>query len=103
MILILQDIKEQVAFNNCAPFTKCTTKIDRTAIDDADDLDLVMHIYNLIEYSSNYSKRTGCLWFYLKDEATNFNADIANDNNFKSFKDKTNLWENNKADNANGI
>ena len=50
-----------------------------------------MQICNLIEYSSSYSKTTGCLWFYLKDEATNFNADIANDNNFKSFKDKTNL------------
>ena len=62
-----------------------------------------MQIYNLIEYSSSYSKTTRCLWFDLKDEATNFNADIANDSNFKSFKDKTNLWENNKADNANGI
>ena len=61
-----------------------------------------MQIYNLIEYSSSYSKTTRCLWFDLKDEATNFNADIAN-SNFKSFKDKTNLWENNKADNANGI
>ena len=40
---------------------------------------------NLIEYDSNYSETTGSLWFYSKDEATNFNADIAN-NNFKSFE-----------------
>ena len=36
-----------------------------------------MPIYNLIEYSSNYSKTTGSLWFFSKDETTNFNADIA--------------------------
>ena len=42
-------------------------------------------MYNLIEYSSNGSERTGRLWFYSKDEATNFNEDIANDNDFKSF------------------
>ena len=62
-----------------------------------------MQIYNLIEYSSNYSETTGCLWFYLKNEGTSFNADIANDNNFKSFKYKTKLLENTITDNANGI
>ena len=41
----------QVSFKNCAPFTKCITKIDGTTIDDAKDLDLVMPMYNLIEYS----------------------------------------------------
>ena len=39
----------QVAFKNCAPFTKCITKIDGTIIDDAENLDLVMPIYNLIK------------------------------------------------------
>ena len=43
-------------------------------------------MYSLIEYSSSYSETTGSLWFYLKDEATNFNADIANDNNFRWTK-----------------
>ena len=80
-----------VAFKNCAPFTKCKTKIDGTTIDDGEDLDLVMPMYNLIEYSSNYSETTGSLWFYSKDEATDFNADIVNDNNFKSFKYKAKL------------
>ena len=41
----------QVAFKNCAPFTKCITKIDGTAIDDAENLDLPMLMYKLIEYS----------------------------------------------------
>ena len=45
-----------------------------------------MPIYNSKEYSSNYSETTGSLWFYSKEEAANFNADIADDNNFKSFK-----------------
>ena len=49
----------QVAFKNCASFTKCITKIDETTIDDAENLDLVMPIYNLIEYSSNYSETMG--------------------------------------------
>ena len=46
----------KVAFQNCASFTKCITKIDETTIDDAKDLDLVMPMYNLIEYSSDYSE-----------------------------------------------
>ena len=65
-----------------------------------------MPMYNLIEYSSNYSETTGSLWFYSKDEATDFNADIVNDNNFKSFKYKAKLLGNTvaQADNAaNGI
>ena len=54
------------------------------------DLDLVMPMYNLIQYTSNY----GSLWFYSKDEVTNFNADIANDDNFKSFKYKAKILGN---------
>ena len=40
---------------------------------------------NLIGYNSNYSQTTGSLWFYSKNEANDFNADIANTDNFKSF------------------
>ena len=77
-------------------------------IDNAGDLDLVMPMYNLnlIEYSSNYSKTTGSLWFNSKDEATDFNNNIANTDNFKSFRYKTKLLGTAKAqtDNAaNGI
>ena len=39
----------QVAFKNCAPFTKCITKSDGITIDDAEELDLVMTLYNLME------------------------------------------------------
>ena len=64
-ILVIGDITvvaapaTQVAFKNCAPFTKCITKIDGTIIDDAEDLDLVMPMYNLTEHSSNYSEVYG--------------------------------------------
>ena len=60
-------------------------------------------MYNLIEYSSNYSERRGSLWFYSKDNATNFNADVDNNNNFKYFGYKTKLLENIESDNANAI
>ena len=50
-----------------------------------------MPMYNLLECSSNYSDTTGSLWFYSKDESTNFNAAIANTNSFKSFKCKAKL------------
>ena len=63
-----------------------------------------MPMYNLIEYGSSYFETTGrSLWFYSKDEASNFNADVANDSNFKSFKYKTKLLENTEADGANRI
>ena len=87
----------QVAFKNCAPFSKCITKVDKKTIDDAEDLDLVMPMNNPIEYSSNYSETTGSLWFYSKDEATNFDADIANTDEFKSFKYKASLSGNTAA------
>ena len=48
-------------------------------------------MYNLKKYCSNYSKTIGSLWFYSKDEATNSDADIANNNAFKSFEYKAKL------------
>ena len=49
----------EVALKNFEPFTKCITKIDETTIDDPENLDLVMPMYNLLEYSSDYSETTG--------------------------------------------
>ena len=68
-----------------------TTKSDGTTIDEAEDLDLVMLMYNLMEYSSNYSNMTGRLWFYSKDEATYCNNKFANTDDSKSFKYKAKL------------
>ena len=97
----------QVSFKNCVPFTKCITKRDRTTIDDAEDLDLVIPMYNLIEYSSDHSETIESLWFYWKDEATDFNNNTANTDDFKPFKHKAKLLANTEAqpnpNNANEI
>ena len=55
-------------FKNCAPFTKCIIKINDMEKDNAQDIDIVMSMYNLIEYSGNYSKRYQSLWQCYKDE-----------------------------------
>ena len=63
-------------------------------------------MYDLIEYSSNHSKTRGNLWFYSKDEAADFTANIVNDNNFKSFKYEAKLLGNTVAqayNAANGV
>ena len=93
----------QVAFKNYASFTKCITKIDGIVIGDVEDLHLVLLMHNLLEYSSNYSNMTGILWFYSKDGATSFNADIMNNDAFKSLMYKGKLLGDTEADGANGI
>ena len=79
------------------------TKIDETTTDCAEDSDSVMSMYNLIKCSSDYSVTTRTLLFYSKDEATDFNANIANIDNFKSFKYQAKLLGNAVADGANRI
>ena len=66
-----------VTFKHCAPFTKCISRINNTDIDNAQDIDIIMPMYNLIEYNDNYSKTIGSLWQYCKDiPAANNNGDI---------------------------
>ena len=47
--------EKEIVFKNCTPFTDCISEINNTQIDNAKDLDVVMPMYNLIEYSDNYS------------------------------------------------
>ena len=56
-----------------------------------------MPMYNVKEYSSNHSETTGSLWFHSKSQAINFNADITNTDNFKSFKYRAKLLGNTAA------
>ena len=53
---------------NNAPFISCISKIDNTLIDNAENLDIVIPMYNLIDYRKNYSKTAGSLWNYDRDE-----------------------------------
>ena len=55
-------------FKNYAPFTDCISEINNIQINNARDTDVVMSMYNLIEYSDNYLKRSGCLWQCYKDQ-----------------------------------
>ena len=64
-----------VIFKNCAPFTNCISEINNTQVDNAKDIDIVMPMYNLIEYSDNYAKTSGSLWQYYSDEPNNNLAD----------------------------
>ena len=67
---------------NNAPFVSCITRINGELIEDADDLDIVMSMYNLLEYSKNYRKTIGSLHNYYRDEL----SDDADDNNFDNIK-----------------
>ena len=59
---------KEVAFKNNAPFINCISKINDVKIDNAKDLDVVMPMYNLLEYSKSYRKTTGSFWNYYRDE-----------------------------------
>ena len=74
-----------VIFKNCAPFTNCVSEINNTQVDNAKDIDIVMPMYNLIEYSDNYVKTSGSLWQYYRDEPNNNLADS------ESFKFKVKI------------
>ena len=66
------DIRNRfLAFKNNAPFTNCISKINNVLIDNAKDLDIVMSMYNLLEYSKNYRRATGSLWNYYRNEPNN--------------------------------
>ena len=67
---------------NNARFVSCITRINGELIGDADDLDIVMSMYNLLEYSKNYRKTIGLLYNYYRDELSN----DADDNNFDNIK-----------------
>ena len=70
-----------VTFKNCAPVTKCISRINNTDIDNAHDIDIVMSMYNLIEYSDNYSKTSRSLWQYYKGDP---NDNLTDSESFKS-------------------
>ena len=70
----LDERNKGVKFKNCAPYTKCIRRKNNKDIDNAQDIDIVMPMYNLIEYSDNYSKTSGSLWQYYKED-TNDNME----------------------------
>ena len=89
------DVKNRsLAFKNNAPYTNCISKINNVLVGNAEDLDVAMPIYNLLEYSKNYRKTTGSLWNYYRDEPNDFLADDCNASpitNSEYFKRKTSI------------
>ena len=80
--------EKNVAFKNNVPFRSYISKINSTLIENAEDLDIVMLMYNLLEYSENYSMTSGSLWNYYRDEIDGVDDNASDD---KSFKYKTKI------------
>ena len=89
------DANTRVAFKNCAPFTKCITHINDEHVDNADNLDIIMPMYNLIEYSDNYWDTSGNLWQFKRDEQNMNNGNPANvtTDDSSSFKYKSSFFK----------
>ena len=89
--------EEKLVFKNNAPFINCFSKINGVKIDNAEDLDIAMPMYNLLEYSKNYKETTGSLWNYYRDEPS---STIGDSNithsilNSESFDYKATFMEN---------
>ena len=75
-----------LAFKNNVPFINCISKINGIKTDNAEDLDVVMTVYNLLEYNKNCRKTTDSLWNYYRDEPSNHLS-----SNSESFKYKTSI------------
>ena len=89
------DVNTRLALKNCAPFTKCNLEINDEHVDTAENLDIVMPMYNLIEYSDNYQDSSATLYQYKRDEPPEANAinDLTT-NTSSSFKYKVSLLGN---------
>ena len=92
------DANTKVAFKNCAPFRECRTEINETFVDNAEHINIAMPMYNLIEYSDNYSDTSGSLWQFKRDEIEG-DVDLTVNaqhipNNSSSFKYKSSFITN---------
>ena len=92
-----------VVFKNCAPFTRCVTHINDEHVETAENLDIIMTMYNLIGYSDNYADSSGSLYQFKRDESPMNDAEsplnVALDNS-AFFKYKASLLG--KATDADG-
>ena len=82
--------QKNVAFKNNAPLRSCISKINSTLINNAEDLDIFMPLYDPLEYSQNYSMTSGSLWNYYRDKIDDVDDNVSDG---KSFKYKTKIVE----------
>ena len=92
----------RLALKNCAPFIKCNLEINDEHVDTAENLDIVMPMYNLIEYSHNYQDSSAAIYQYKRDEPPEANAinNLTTDTS-SSFKNKVELLGNPVLDDDN--
>ena len=100
----IADIAEDtnIASKNCAPFTRCATHINDEHVETAENSDIIMPMYNLIEYSDNYADSSGSLYQFKRDESPTNDGNPLNIalGNSTSFKYKAIILG--KADDADG-
>ena len=92
-ILVIRNILNKpadsvVASKNCAPFRTCDVNINDEYVEKAEDLDIVMPVYNLLEYSDNYQDSTGSLSQFKRDEPPDDNANVDNNTTGLAYKSK---------------
>ena len=73
-----RDANTKVAFKNGAPFRKCLTNVNDEHVETAENLDIIMPMYNILEYSDNYADFSTSLWPFKRDEQNITNAGIPN-------------------------
>ena len=90
-----------VAFKNCAPFHTCDVTTNDEHIEKAEDLDIAMPMYNLLDYSDNYQNSTGSLYQFKRDEPPDNNANVGNATTSSVYKSKLlKGTDNNNVNNA---
>ena len=80
---------KKLTFKNNAPFRSCISKTNNLFIDNAEDLDIVIPMYTLLEHDDNYSMALGSLWNYYRDEINDENENDANKNMVNNKKRTT--------------
>ena len=94
-IYLLNVSNKKVTLKNCAAFTTCISRMNNSQMIDAHDFDVVMPMYNVMEYSDNYLKTSGILWQYCinkpalnsaDNKIVDFNEDNATTGSFKIKK-----------------
>ena len=105
-ILVIGNIQNKpansvVAFKNCPPFRTCDVTINDEHIEKAEDLDILMPMYNLLEYSDKYQNSTGSLYQFKRDEPPDDNANVGNATTSLVYKSK--LTKGTDDNNANNV
>ena len=89
------------AFENCAPFRTCDVTINDEYTEKVEDLDIIMSMYNLLEYSDNYENSAGSLYQFKRDEPPDDNANVRNNTTSLVYKSK--LFKGTDNNNVNNV